>query len=187
MTVASSTIVQLCLAWRIRILNKSNVLFGGILFFTFSSFVGGVASTVCAALIPEFVRFKQFRWAILTWLSSTAVADVAISAYLVHFLVMNKGNFKKTDTVINKLIMLTIQTGAITSAAAVADLLTFMLIPDTTIQFIWDFSLCKLYSNCLLSTLNARTYWRKLLEKPLSSRVSAISFCHVADIENMKE
>ncbi|KAG6819013.1 hypothetical protein H0H93_016376 [Arthromyces matolae] len=34
----------------------------------------------------------------------------------------------------------------------------------TTINFIWDFALSKLYTNALLSTLNARSAWGKLAE-----------------------
>ncbi|THU88100.1 hypothetical protein K435DRAFT_842290 [Dendrothele bispora CBS 962.96] len=198
-TVTISTIVQLYLTWRIRHLNKSSFLIDGILFFIFSSFTGGVAATICTALNPEFEKLKQFRWAIVTWLASTALADLSISSYLVYFLLKNKSDCTKSSTVVNKIITLTIQTGTITAVATVADLITFMISPvrfhvfrpkihsnlaktkDTTFQFAWDFSVSKLYTNCLLSTLNARARWNKLLTETVPPNVSDVSFAHVAE------
>jgi hypothetical protein len=49
--------------------------------------VGGVATTVAVTLVPEYSRFKQFQGAIITWLASSAIADVFITASLVWSLV----------------------------------------------------------------------------------------------------
>ncbi|KAJ7107823.1 hypothetical protein C8R44DRAFT_885221 [Mycena epipterygia] len=53
----------------------------------------------------------------------------------------------------------TVQTGSITAITALLDLFVFLFSPSTTLQFIWDFPLSKLYTNALLSTLNARPWW----------------------------
>jgi hypothetical protein len=45
---------------------------------------------------------------------------------------------------------------------ALADLLFFTISPKTAISFVWDFSISKLYTNALLSTLNARAGWNNL-------------------------
>lgn len=45
---------------------------------------------------------------------------------------------------------------------AVGDVVFFMTLGHSTLNLIWDLTLTKLYSNCLLSTLNARASWNDL-------------------------
>ncbi|KAJ7184941.1 hypothetical protein C8R46DRAFT_1209139 [Mycena filopes] len=54
----------------------------------------------------------------------------------------------------------TVQTGLITATAAILDMLLTILSTDTSLNFIFDFPLSKLYTNALISTLNARP-WRE--------------------------
>ncbi|KIJ24702.1 hypothetical protein M422DRAFT_274451, partial [Sphaerobolus stellatus SS14] len=68
-----------------------------------------------------------------------------------------------TDDVVNKIIVLTIQSGAITALFALLDFVLFLAIPSSTANFLVDFPLSKLYSNSLLSTLNARVGWSNTL------------------------
>ncbi|KAG6828232.1 hypothetical protein H0H92_008730 [Tricholoma furcatifolium] len=75
-----------------------------------------------------------------------------------------KTGFSGTDDAINRIIRLTIQTGFITAVFATLDVICFLALPHTTINFVWDFALSKLYTNALLSTLNARSSWGKLVD-----------------------
>ncbi|KAK7443792.1 hypothetical protein VKT23_015573 [Stygiomarasmius scandens] len=102
----------------------------------------------------------------MLWLAASAACDVVISVSLVWFLVKYKReSLSVTDSVATKIMLLVIQTGVITSVAAIVDVITFKVIQKSaTIQFIWDFSLSKLYTNSLLSMLNARVQWNKLLD-----------------------
>ncbi|KAE9397175.1 hypothetical protein BT96DRAFT_996014 [Gymnopus androsaceus JB14] len=164
-TATISTLVEIYMGWRIRKLTSSNLLFGLIAFLAFSSLVGGVSSTILVSLMPEYSQFINFQGAILTWLISSATADIVIAVSLVVYLVKNKGNFKATDTVIDRIIRVTVQTGALTSIAAISDCLTFVLDSHSTLQFIWDLPLAKLYTISLLSSLNARAQWQRMLDK----------------------
>lgn len=56
------------------------------LYLTFTA-VGGVATTVSVSIINEYARFHQFDGAVITWLGSSAAADVVITASLVYSLV----------------------------------------------------------------------------------------------------
>ncbi|KAL0960496.1 hypothetical protein HGRIS_005534 [Hohenbuehelia grisea] len=161
-TVLISTPVQLFIAWRIKIISKSKLITSAIVFFAVCAFVGGVATTVCVTLIPEYKRLQEFHGAVITWLASSAAADVVITGSLVHSLYNRKTGIRATDDVINRIIRLTVQTGMITAISAAADVIIFIAVPSTTLNFIWDFALSKLYTNSLLSTLNARAGWDNL-------------------------
>ncbi|KAJ7022393.1 hypothetical protein C8F04DRAFT_1240790 [Mycena alexandri] len=204
-TTLISTPCQLFLAWRIRRVTKSNWLSGLVALLSFLSLVGGVGATIGVALNPEFAKFHLVEPEITLWLTSTAFADLFITAFLVNFLWSNKTGFKtQTDSVADKIIFFTVQTGTLTSFAAITDVTLFLLVPVSFLPrrlrskpnirvlednpdvhlvrtfeplkfFMFcatgilnssrDFSLSKLYSVCLVATLNAREEWNGLLEQ----------------------
>ncbi|KAH7883155.1 hypothetical protein F5I97DRAFT_1930737 [Phlebopus sp. FC_14] len=159
-TVTISSAVQIFVAWRLRIISASRVLPAVILFFTFVSLVGGITTTVFAVIVNEYAELHQFNGSVITWLVSSAAADIIITVSLVWTLYRKKTGFAQTDNLVNKVIRLTIQTGLITALAAIADLTLFFAASGTTVNYIADFALSKLYSNSLLSTLNARGGWK---------------------------
>ncbi|KAJ7894803.1 hypothetical protein B0H13DRAFT_2665228 [Mycena leptocephala] len=163
-TTLISTPVQLFMAWRIMLVTKSKWLSGLVALLAFTSLIGGVVATIGVARAPQFTNFRLVEGPLTLWLTSTAFADLFITAFLVNFLWVNKTGFQtQTDSVTDKIIFLTVQTGMLTSFAAIADVTLFLIVPTTTLMFIWDFSLSKLYSICLISTLNARADWNNLL------------------------
>ncbi|KAJ7636642.1 hypothetical protein FB45DRAFT_448456 [Roridomyces roridus] len=160
-TVVISTPVQLFVAWRVKILMGSHVLSSVIAFLSIVSLVGGFAVSILTATHPDFSlsRIHSFQPAVAVWLISTAACDVVLTASLVYTLYTRKRRAftgSVVDSYLNKIIRLSVHTGCITAVVALLDLLTFLLIPNTTLNFIWDLSLSKLYTNSLLSTLNAR-------------------------------
>ncbi|KAJ7270637.1 hypothetical protein B0H12DRAFT_970855, partial [Mycena haematopus] len=68
-----------------------------------------------------------------------------------------------TDTKVDRIIRLTIQTGMITSICSVIDLGLFL--GDVSglfvVHLLFNLPLAKLYSNSLMSSLNARGGWRR--------------------------
>lgn len=106
----------------------------------------------------------MLHWPALTWLIASAVADITITASLCYYLARQKSGFSATDDTINKIIRLTVQTGLITTLFAILDVVCFLVLPHTTINFVWDFALSKLYTNALISTLNARAGWGSLID-----------------------
>ncbi|KIJ50226.1 hypothetical protein M422DRAFT_27310, partial [Sphaerobolus stellatus SS14] len=163
-TVLISVPVQLFFTWRIKGLTGSNVIPGLIVFFASCSFGGGTATTISVSIIREFARFHQFDSAIIIWLASSSLADIIITSTLVWSLRSRKTGHSKTDDVVNRIIVSTIQTGAITALFALLDFVLFLAIPHATANFLVDFPLSKLYSNSLLSTLNTRTGWSNTLK-----------------------
>ncbi|KAJ6573494.1 hypothetical protein DFH09DRAFT_1151970 [Mycena vulgaris] len=159
-TVAISMPIQLFIAWRVKMLTQSYFVPILIAVLAIVSFGGGLSVTVMVSLHPEYAGFGNFHPFVITWLSSSAACDVILSAALIYTLSTRKTGTRTTDRYVDRLIRLTVQTGSITAVVAMLDLLVFIFTPGTTLQFIWDFPLSKLYSNALLSTLNTRP-WRE--------------------------
>ncbi|KAJ7457875.1 hypothetical protein FB451DRAFT_1406731 [Mycena latifolia] len=151
-TVAISTPVQLFIAWRIKMLTESYFFPVLIALLSIISLGGGISVTVMVSLHPDYAGFENFHPFVITWLSSTAACDVILSGALIYSLYTRKTGARTTDRYVDRIIRLTVQTGSITAVTALLDLLVFLFTPGTTLQFIWDFPLSKLYTNALLST-----------------------------------
>ncbi|KAJ6603717.1 hypothetical protein B0H10DRAFT_1822359 [Mycena sp. CBHHK59/15] len=143
--VAISTPIQIFIAWRVRIMTGSLILPAMISIFAIVSFCGGTATTVVVSLHPDYASFPHFHGEVVTWLASSAACDIFLTSSLVYSLYTRKTNFAGTDSYLNRAIRLTVQTGLITAAAALLDLLVYL-------NFVWDFALSKLYTNALIST-----------------------------------
>ncbi|KAF7422992.1 hypothetical protein PC9H_011156 [Pleurotus ostreatus] len=154
-----STPVQLFMARRICVLSESVIVPIIISVLSFVSLGGGTALSILVTVIPDFSRFNEFYPAVSTWLGASALADLLITGCLLFTLQRKRTGMRATDGIINKIMLLTIQTGLITTVFAIADLvLAFNFIPD--------FALSKLYTNTLLASLNARTDYGAILSSP---------------------
>ncbi|KAJ4474822.1 hypothetical protein J3R30DRAFT_614120 [Lentinula aciculospora] len=151
-TVIISTPVQIFMAWRIRVISGSSLLYYTITFFSVCSLIGGLANTIAVTIINQYANLHQFDGSVITWLASSAVTDILITISLVWSLWKKRTNVRATDDAISRIIRLTVQTGAITAISAILDVILFLAVPDTTVNFVWDFALSKLYTNALMST-----------------------------------
>ncbi|KAJ7354404.1 hypothetical protein DFH08DRAFT_44245 [Mycena albidolilacea] len=153
--VAVSTPVQLFTAWRISVITGSIILPLIISVLSVASFGGGLLVTIFAAVRNEFREFQSFSGAVILWLVCSAVCDVLIAVVLTYSLTKRKTGFTAVDGQINRIIRLTVQTGAITAIAALADVILFLAFPGTSLNFIPDFPLSKLYTISLLTSTPA--------------------------------
>ncbi|KAJ6594906.1 hypothetical protein B0H19DRAFT_1247539 [Mycena capillaripes] len=178
LTVLISTPIQLFIAWRVHIVTRSYVLPSIISLLALVSLGGGISVTTVVSLHPDYASFANFRAEVIIWLVSSTACDIFLTSSLVYSLVRpsavkyicrnsaliavrskwtRKTNVISTDSYINKIIRLTVQTGLITAAAALLDMILYLTL-DNTANFMFDFPLSKLYTNALISTLNARPW-----------------------------
>ncbi|THU98830.1 hypothetical protein K435DRAFT_520009 [Dendrothele bispora CBS 962.96] len=154
--VLISTPIQCFFAWRIQRITQSSWIPVFIVILSAASMAGGIWTGVKLFIIKLFARKPELHESALLWFLTSCVADVMITATLVRSLSQRKTGFVVTDSVIDKIIRLTVQTGMITAICAIGDVVFFMTLPRTALNFLWDLTLSKLYANCLFSTLNAR-------------------------------
>ncbi|KAJ7353117.1 hypothetical protein DFH08DRAFT_855973 [Mycena albidolilacea] len=160
MTGIIGCMVQLFYAWRIHILTGNIWIVVLICICALTNAFGGLASASAIAFVPQFSHFQEFQVPVICWLLSAAVGDVIITTTLVSFFKKHRTGCSATDTRVDQIIRLTIQTGMITSVCSVIDLGLF-LGDSSGMHLLFNLPLAKLYSNSLMSSLNARGGWRR--------------------------
>ncbi|KAJ3916605.1 hypothetical protein F5877DRAFT_91661 [Lentinula edodes] len=167
--VLISTPIQIYFAWRIRKITQTYWIPGVVVMLALASSAGGFITGVKIAKLKLFADKPELHWSALLWFLTACVADLLITGTLVWNLAQRKTGFAITDSVVDKIIRMTVQTGMITSICAIGDVAFFMALPLNYLvgysildckqqdqNFLWDLTLAKLYTNCLMSTLNAR-------------------------------
>ncbi|KAJ7657381.1 hypothetical protein DFH06DRAFT_461667 [Mycena polygramma] len=175
-TIVSAPI-QLFTAWRISVITGSYILPAIISLLSFGSFAAGVTVSFMVATHPEFQLFGKFTNEVIVWLSLSAVCDIVIAIGMSHALYTRKTGFTQVDGQINRIIRMTVETGALTAFTALADVAIFLTLPATAMNFIVDFPLSNLYTCSLLAMLNSRKR-RKNTDIELSGSSAHMSTSH---------
>ncbi|KAF8151946.1 hypothetical protein K438DRAFT_379823 [Mycena galopus ATCC 62051] len=95
-------------------------------------------------------------WASKAVNAATMASDVALAGCMVFLLAGAKSGMKQTDTLINKLLLFTVNTGLITSVCAAITLILAVKFPSNYLYGIFYFLTGKLYFNTMLASLNSR-------------------------------
>ncbi|KAF8957235.1 hypothetical protein BDZ97DRAFT_1670221 [Flammula alnicola] len=152
--------VQLFFAWRVLVLTKTWVYPIAIGSMGLAGGISGIVTAFEVVRTPKFVDFRNFKATVIVWLAAEACGDVLITIILVWYLFRkHKTGFQRSDMIVDRIIRLTVQTGLITMIVASLDLLFFLIDPTGT-HLLFNFPLCKLYSNSLMSSLNSRRGWK---------------------------
>ncbi|KAJ3849170.1 hypothetical protein EV368DRAFT_67662 [Lentinula lateritia] len=158
--VLISTPIQIYFAWRIRKITQTYWIPGVVVMLALASSAGGFVTGVKIAKLKLFADKPELHWSALLWFLTACVADLLITGTLVWNLAQRKTGFEITDSVVDKIIRKyasDILMGLLDSSiCAIGDVAFFMALPHTGLNFLWDLTLAKLYTNCLMSTLNAR-------------------------------
>ncbi|EIW79771.1 hypothetical protein CONPUDRAFT_83072 [Coniophora puteana RWD-64-598 SS2] len=155
-----SMITQIFYAWRIHILSKRYVVSAIVTVLALLQGASALATGARAYILDEDHRTdvsSNLLSSDIVWLSSTAACDVLIFLCMVYYLSKMRTGIKSTEKIINRLITLVIETGLVTTIAAIIDLGFFIGLPDTPWFVVLSLMLSKLYSNSLLVILNNRS------------------------------
>ncbi|KAK7033661.1 hypothetical protein VNI00_012661 [Paramarasmius palmivorus] len=116
------------------------------------------------------------------WNSLTAVTDVSITVAVCYYLGRSKTGFAASETMLNRITVLAVNTGAITSVWTILILITvrflggfsdfsfnlsamqYLSLPGYYVYFGMYLVIGRLYANSLLATLNARQKLRSTVE-----------------------
>ncbi|KAJ7474320.1 hypothetical protein FB451DRAFT_1558474 [Mycena latifolia] len=161
-TGITSASVQIFFAWRIYILKGQNLWYratsAAIVLLALMQSLAAIISDARFAVTTNVAELVNLMAGVKTWLIGSAVCDVVITTAMIIILSQYrmKTPWKRTDTLITKLIYNTVETGAVTSVVAICDVVLFIMFPTNNLHQLPAFMLGKLYSNVLLATLNAR-------------------------------
>jgi len=153
----TALIVQSFLAMRVyRLSNKSWLATGLVMSLVIGEFVLIVVYSIQALSFQTFTQLATLKALSMSVNAVAAAGDVLIAMLLCTLLQKSRTGFRRSDTMINKLIAFSINTGLLTSICAVASLISIAAWPNTFIYIAFYFCLGRLYCNSLLATLNAR-------------------------------
>ncbi|KAJ7330392.1 hypothetical protein DFH08DRAFT_882544 [Mycena albidolilacea] len=155
-TTLISTPMQIFVAWRIYAGTRSLWLPFAITICAIGSIAGAYWTGVTVIMVKTFLRKEEVNNPSIVWSSFTTAADVFMTIGLTYILIVNRKKNPSNARGFSKAIQLTVQTGIITAIFALLDVVLFNTQPHNTINFVWDFGLSKLYTNILISTMNAR-------------------------------
>ncbi|KAJ7323850.1 hypothetical protein DFH08DRAFT_1085264 [Mycena albidolilacea] len=111
-----------------------------------------------AAHIKTFAALIPFGDA---WLALSVVCDLSLTTLLFIYLRRSRTGFFKTDNVITRLTIQSIETASFSTINSMVDLITFTVLPNTNFHFVFALLSGRMYTNTLLATLNFRTKLRE--------------------------
>ncbi|KAH7915956.1 hypothetical protein BJ138DRAFT_1076449, partial [Hygrophoropsis aurantiaca] len=175
LTGVIASMVQLFFAWRVKLVTQNNWAVAVIAGIAIIEGLAGIGTAIACTIVTEYANFQKFEVIVILWLGCAALCDVIITCVLVWHLVRgpfltlgevlmypyqrtHKTGFSRTDDLVDKIIRMTVQTGMLTAVWATADLILFLGV-KTGAHLAFNYPLCNLYSNCLMSTLNSRGKW----------------------------
>jgi hypothetical protein len=153
----TALMVQSFLAMRVyRLSNKSILATSSVMVLVIGEFILILIYVAKAIGMATFVDLTALKAISMAINSVAAAGDVLIAIFLCTLLQKSRTGFRRSDTMINKLILFSMNTGLLTSICAVASLVSISVWPDTFIYIMFYFCIGRLYCNSLLATLNAR-------------------------------
>ncbi|KAF8180840.1 hypothetical protein BJ912DRAFT_1062286 [Pholiota molesta] len=138
------------------------------------SFGCGFASR--AFVLGTYAKMNEASFMLYASFGSAVVVDTLIAASLCTLLIQSRTGFKRTDSIVTKLMAFSINTGILTSIAAIACFVTYAIWPQSFIFMGIYFALSKLYVNSLLASLNARSSLRSQSSDINSRNFTPIAF-----------
>lgn len=153
----TALLVQCFLSMRVyRLSNKSIPATAIVMSSVIAEFVLSVIYVAKALPIQTFAGLLQLKGISSAVNATTAASDVLIAGCLCFLLQRSRTGFRRSDTMINKLMLFSLNTGLLTGIFAVASLISISVWPNAFIYIAFYFCVGRLYCNSLLATLNAR-------------------------------
>ncbi|KAG7096443.1 hypothetical protein E1B28_003879 [Marasmius oreades] len=158
--------VQTFFGWRIWSFSKSNILFGFIISMALTQLGGSIATSYFLFPREKASPVSSIHQSVGVRLGTSAAVDIVIAGCMTYYLLKSRNEFSmRTNAVVTKLVRLTIETGTITAAAAIIDLVFFLTLEHNSLHQLSGVNLSKLYTNSLLMLFNNRLLARR--EAPL--------------------
>ncbi|KAN0073600.1 hypothetical protein V8E55_012207 [Tylopilus felleus] len=155
-TALAALVTQIYLGFRIWRLTSSKFLYGVVIMLAIPSFVLGMTCGIEAWIIKVLSELPRITPLVTAWLSMQVVVDFFITGTLIVIFSHSRTGFRKTDTILNRLIRGAIQTGLFAGIFSIGDLITFIAVPSTNLYGMFAIPIGRIYTNTLLDTLLTR-------------------------------
>ncbi|KAK0200644.1 hypothetical protein DFS33DRAFT_1363181 [Desarmillaria ectypa] len=171
-TAVLTFLVHCFFAHRIFMLSKRNwFLTCPILILATFRLASACVTTSEMIHLKTFSAFKEdFRWVFTLGLSLSSAVDILITGSLFGLLHTSRSEADNLNAIIDSLILYTFETGSLTCAATIIDMICWITMSSNLIFMGLHFVINKLYANSLLVTLNTRRGLRRA--QPFSPGIS---------------
>ncbi|KAL6302840.1 hypothetical protein BKA93DRAFT_791243 [Sparassis latifolia] len=158
---AAGTVVKACFAMRVwRFSNRNIWATGLILLLTFAQMATACVFTRKGFEMSSLADASQLRFVATLSLGIGVATDSVTAIALCIFLRKLRTGYTKDDSIVNRLSLFAVNTGALTSAFSLATLVTYDTMPSNFVYMGCYFVVSKLYANSFLATLNTRKVLR---------------------------
>ncbi|KAH9966298.1 hypothetical protein BJV74DRAFT_285554 [Russula compacta] len=158
-------LANLFLAVRIHTLTKSRIQSGTVVSLSTFAFIFGMV-TVVSTWRNSGSGYHQVTSVI--WHTAQAVAECFITFFLARALLNARSGVRRSDTVVNYLVRNVIQTGFLATVWAIAELVTWFLLPNIAAYRVFDITSGTIYTHALFETLLSRIRLRQDMSTSLS-------------------
>ncbi|KZP29762.1 hypothetical protein FIBSPDRAFT_926898 [Athelia psychrophila] len=116
------SLVQIFFARRVHIISGQRWITFAIVFFAMISFCAGIGTGIAIMWVREFSQFGKIKAIATVWAISPVVADFIITVVMTYYLQRSKGEFAATNRLLDRIIQLTVQNCALTSACGIVSI-----------------------------------------------------------------
>ncbi|OCB90936.1 hypothetical protein A7U60_g1847 [Sanghuangporus baumii] len=163
-TTIIDALVQAMFVWRSWHLSNRNLMLAGILSTAvLGQFVVNLWYFSQIIILTELSQLSTVVHVDLALNSTMAFTDTLLAVALMWLLWRSHSGMKRTAPILNRLITYTVGTGLVTSLCTITGLIGAIVLPNALIYLLMNLILPKLYFNCLLASLNARSHLRGAL------------------------
>ncbi|KAF9223108.1 hypothetical protein BS17DRAFT_835469 [Gyrodon lividus] len=155
-TALATLVTQLYLGHRIWCLGNSKFLYAVVILLAVPTFALGMACGIKAWIIHVLSEIPSITPLVIAWVAIQVAVDTFITGTLIIILARSRTGFRKTDTVLNRLIRGAIQTGLFAVIFSLGDLIAFVTVPTTNLYGMFAIPIGRIYTNTLLDTLLTR-------------------------------
>ncbi|KAI0326043.1 hypothetical protein GY45DRAFT_1364146 [Cubamyces sp. BRFM 1775] len=110
-----------------------------------------VASAVQAFVLPDFGQFRKVTWLVSAGFGIAVIADALLTGVLILTLNRSRTGFRRTDSMIDILILYAMCTGLATDLFSLLSFLFALILPNEMIYVGCDSVAAKLYVNSVLA------------------------------------
>ncbi|KAJ7845076.1 hypothetical protein B0H13DRAFT_2676044 [Mycena leptocephala] len=163
-SASASVPIQIFLAFRVKRLSNSWPIFCVLSTLSIASGIMAFISAIRAVQVSNIKDFAALIPVVDAWLALSVLCDLSLTTLLFVFLRRSRTGFAKTDNLITRLIIQSIETASFSTLNSIMDLITFTVLQNTNFHFIFALLSGRMYTNTLLATLNSRDKLRENMD-----------------------
>ncbi|KAF7335154.1 hypothetical protein MSAN_02348500 [Mycena sanguinolenta] len=176
-------LVQSFLAFRYWRFTNNTIIVCFLFVLILAAFGGGIYSALTIILFPAFKDRNKIRVSGIVYVVTQVSADLIIAGALVREFMrakssLFKGQQRRVDNMLNRLVLRTIQTGTATAMIAVLSLIVFLIDVESNIPVGILYTSGRVYILSMLTNLNIRESGRSQNSTISGGRQGAIVFAH---------